>query len=270
MSRPPSSYEYEERRNARIRQLREQREGPVRRRRRVQPLLLVAWIAGTIALLVAAIIIGFNVFFAPRVMAWVEENPGAIEHGLVQDFVRWYQPEVLTDEPAPSEQRRVTGDDRGRRNRDLHRAAAGRAGTDLQPDRVPVRDHQCRAARARSLPARSTCRRRCGRRRSWRRCRTRGSARSRRSRSSEGPAPGGGGCDLRGERDDDEHGGVRRHPAGARRRTSSTSSSSSPTFRRVARSRATSRPIRTSSRSAGSMRRRPSSSAASLPSSGTT
>ena len=108
MSRPPNSYEYEERRNARIRQLREQREGPVRRRRRVEPLLLVAWIAGTIALLVSAIVIGFNVFFAPRVMAWVEENPGAIEHGLVQDFVRWYEPDVLADEPASGEQRRVT------------------------------------------------------------------------------------------------------------------------------------------------------------------
>jgi UPF0755 protein len=108
MSRPPSSYEYEERRNARIRRLREQREGPVRRRRRVEPLLLVAWIAGTIALLVAAIVIGFNTFFAPRVMAWVEENPGAIEHGLVQDFVQWYQPDVLADEPAASQQRRVS------------------------------------------------------------------------------------------------------------------------------------------------------------------
>ena len=100
MSRPPNSYEYEERRNARIRQLREQREGPVRRRRRVQPLLLAVWIAGTIALLVAAIFIGFNVFFAPRVMAWVEENPGAIDNGLVEDFVRWYRPDELNDEPA--------------------------------------------------------------------------------------------------------------------------------------------------------------------------
>ncbi len=108
MSRRPSSSEYEERRNARIRQLREQREGPVRRRRRVEPVLLLAWIAGSIALLVVAIVLGFNLFFAPRVMAWVEENPGAIEHGLVQDFVRWYQPDLLTDEPASDEQRRVT------------------------------------------------------------------------------------------------------------------------------------------------------------------
>jgi UPF0755 protein len=109
MSRRPAPLgEYEERRNARIRQLREQREGPMRRRRRVQPLLLVAWIAGSIALLVVLIVLGFNALFAPRVMAWVEENPGAIEHGLVQDFVRWYRPEVLADAPASDEQRRVT------------------------------------------------------------------------------------------------------------------------------------------------------------------
>ena len=108
MSRRPSSWEYEERRNSRIRQLREQREGPVRRRRRIQPLLLLAWIAGTIALLAVLIVLGFNTFFAPRVMAWVEDNPGAIEHGLVQDFVKWYRPDVLADEPAADEQRRVT------------------------------------------------------------------------------------------------------------------------------------------------------------------
>ena len=109
MSRRPAPMgEYEERRNSRIRQLREQREGPMRRRRRVQPLLLVAWIAGSIALLVFLIVLGFNALFAPRVMAWVEENPGAIEHGLVQDFVKWYQPEVLADAPASEEQRRVT------------------------------------------------------------------------------------------------------------------------------------------------------------------
>jgi len=108
MSRRPSSYEYEERRNARIRQLREQREGPVRRRRRVEPLLLLVWIAGSIALLGVALVFGFNAIFAPRVMAWVEDNPGAIEHGIVQDFVEWYRPEVLSDEPASDEQRRVT------------------------------------------------------------------------------------------------------------------------------------------------------------------
>ena len=108
MSRRPSSWEYEERRNSRIRQLREQREGPMRRRRRIQPLLLLAWIAGTIALLVVLIVLGFNSFFAPRVMEWVQENPGAIEHGLVQDFVEWYEPEALADDPASDQQRRVT------------------------------------------------------------------------------------------------------------------------------------------------------------------
>ena len=104
----PSAYEYEERRNARIRAVREQHEGPMRRKRRVQPLLLLFWIAGTIALLGVLIVIGFNSIFAPRVMAWVEENPGAIEHGIVQDFVEWYRPELLADEPASDEVRRVT------------------------------------------------------------------------------------------------------------------------------------------------------------------
>ena len=109
MSRRPAPMgEYEERRNARIRELREQREGPMRRRRRIEPLLLVAWIAGSIALLGVLIVFGFNAFFAPRVMAWVEENPGAIEHGIVEDFVQWYRPEALADEPASAEQRRVS------------------------------------------------------------------------------------------------------------------------------------------------------------------
>jgi UPF0755 protein len=106
--RPPPMGEHEERRMARIRQLREQREGPVRRRRRVEPLLLLLWIAGSIVLLVALLVFGFNAFFAPRVMAWVEENPGAIQHGIVQDFVEWYEPEVLTDEPASDQPERTT------------------------------------------------------------------------------------------------------------------------------------------------------------------
>jgi hypothetical protein len=70
----------------------------------------MVWIAGTIALLVAAIFIGFNVFFAPRVMAWVEENPGAIDNGLVEDFVRWYRPDELNDEPASAEVQRISVD----------------------------------------------------------------------------------------------------------------------------------------------------------------
>ena len=110
MTRRPVMSDYDERRNRRIRELREQREAPVRRRRRVQPLLLLAWIAGSIALLGILIVFGFNVFFAPRVMAWVEQNPGAISNGIVEDFVRWYRPEELADEPASSEIQRVTVD----------------------------------------------------------------------------------------------------------------------------------------------------------------
>ncbi|MCA1588089.1 MAG: endolytic transglycosylase MltG [Chloroflexi bacterium] len=106
--RPASPWDYEERRNARIRQLREQREGPVRRRRRVEPLLLLAWLAATIALVGFLIVVGFNMLFAPRVMAWVEENPRAIEHGIVQDFVQWYRPDVLADEPASEQPQRIT------------------------------------------------------------------------------------------------------------------------------------------------------------------
>jgi UPF0755 protein len=102
------SRQYEERRDARIRELRERREGPMRRKRRVQPLLLLMWILGTIALLGVLIVLGFNWIFAPRVMSWVEENPGAIEHGIVQDFVEWYRPDLLADEPASTEQQRVS------------------------------------------------------------------------------------------------------------------------------------------------------------------
>src|SRR5919106_819050 len=96
--RPPQSWEHQDRRNSRIRELREQREGPVRRRRRVQPLLFLAWVAGVIALVGVLLVVGFVTIFAPRVMAWVEENPGSIEHGLVQDFVDWYAPGELSDE----------------------------------------------------------------------------------------------------------------------------------------------------------------------------
>ncbi|MGH2356462.1 MAG: endolytic transglycosylase MltG [Candidatus Limnocylindria bacterium] len=108
MSQRPPAWEYEQRRQSRIRQLREQREGPMRRRRRVEPLLIVAWLAGSIALVAVLLVLGFMTIFAPRVMAWVEANPGAIEHGVVQDFVEWYRPEALGDEPAGTERRRIT------------------------------------------------------------------------------------------------------------------------------------------------------------------
>jgi UPF0755 protein len=105
--RPPQSWEYQERRNSRIRELREQREGPVRRRRRVQPVLFLAWVAGIIALLGVLLVVAFITIFAPRVMAWVEENPGAIEHGIVQDFVDWYRPGELADAPASDQRDRI-------------------------------------------------------------------------------------------------------------------------------------------------------------------
>jgi UPF0755 protein len=76
--------------------MREERQGVSRRR--FQPVVLLGWFAGVIALLAVLIVIGF-IAFAPRLMAWVEDHPGAIEHGVVQTFVRWYQPDALSDEP---------------------------------------------------------------------------------------------------------------------------------------------------------------------------
>ena len=105
--RPPLPYEREQARMSRIRDLREQREGPVRRRRRFEPIVLVGWLL--VVMLVAAVAIGFGfVAFAPRLMAWVEDNPGALEHGVVVDFVRWYEPSALADAPASDSRQRVT------------------------------------------------------------------------------------------------------------------------------------------------------------------
>ncbi|MGH2456555.1 MAG: endolytic transglycosylase MltG [Candidatus Limnocylindria bacterium] len=108
MTRPPDPrWDVDERRNARIRELREQREAPLRRRRRAQPVVLLAWFAGVIALVGGLILVGF-VAFAPRLMAWVEEHPGSVEHGLVRDFVEWYRPGALDDAPASDSPDRVT------------------------------------------------------------------------------------------------------------------------------------------------------------------
>lgn len=107
MSRRTPRWELEERRNARMRELREQRESPLRRKRRLQPVVLLAWFAGVIVILGFLLFFGF-LAFAPRLMAWVEDNPGAVEHGLVRDFVNWYQPEALSDTPASDERDRVT------------------------------------------------------------------------------------------------------------------------------------------------------------------
>ena len=107
MSRRTPRWELEERRNARMRELRDQRESPLRRKRRLQPVVLLAWFAAVIAVLGIVLFVGF-LAFAPRLMAWVEENPGAIEHGIVRDFVNWYEPEALSDAPASDQRRRVT------------------------------------------------------------------------------------------------------------------------------------------------------------------
>ena len=243
-----SRREYEERRNARIRELREQREGPMRRRRRIQPLLLLMWILGTIALLGVLIVLGFNAIFAPRVMSWVEENPGAIEHGIVRDFVGWYQPEALADEPASTDVTRVTvtipdGANETTIGEQLfaeglissriafHYAiiSAGREGTiaagtfDLSPTLRPseivatLQGQEFGPVDGHHDP--------------------------------RGPPAGGGRGDLRRQRDDDEHGAVRRRSSTTRRRGSSTSSRSWLTCLPAARWRGTSGPTRTNSRS---------------------
>lgn len=104
---PDPRWNQNEQRNARIRELRDQREGPVRRRRTFQPLTLAAWFAGVIALLGVLIFVGL-LALSPSLFSWVEEHPGSIEHGIVRDFVEWYRPNALADEPAGGDGRRLT------------------------------------------------------------------------------------------------------------------------------------------------------------------
>jgi UPF0755 protein len=73
----------------------------------MQPVILLGWFAGVIALLAVLIVIGF-IAFAPRLMAWVEDHPGSIEHGVVQTFVRWYEPSALSDDPKSADASRVS------------------------------------------------------------------------------------------------------------------------------------------------------------------
>ncbi len=107
MSRRMPRRDLDERRNARMRELRDQRESPIRRRRRLQPVVLLAWFAGVIAVLGILIFIGF-LAFAPRLMSWVEEHPGSIENGLIHDFVDWYRPDALSDTPVSQQRARIT------------------------------------------------------------------------------------------------------------------------------------------------------------------
>ena len=82
--------EQEQVRNARIRRLRAEREGSSRRRgatRRFQPLVLLGWLGGVLAL-------------SPAIMAWIEARPTLIQNELVVDFVNWYDPDAIADRPA--------------------------------------------------------------------------------------------------------------------------------------------------------------------------
>jgi UPF0755 protein len=108
MSRPPDARrDLEDRRNARMRRMRDERGGPAQRRRTFQPIVLLAWFAGVIALLGVLILIGF-IAFAPSLMTWVEDHPGSIEQGVVRNFVEWYQPDALADEPAADDGQRIS------------------------------------------------------------------------------------------------------------------------------------------------------------------
>lgn len=104
---PDPRWNQNEQRNARIRELRDQREGPVRRRRTFQPLTVAAWFAGVIALLGVLIFVGL-LALSPSLFGWVEEHPGSIEHGVVRDFVEWYRPNALADAPAGGDGQRIT------------------------------------------------------------------------------------------------------------------------------------------------------------------
>ncbi|TMB83722.1 MAG: hypothetical protein E6J39_05830, partial [Chloroflexi bacterium] len=105
---PRARWENDARRNERIRELRAQRRTTERRpRRRFQPIVLLLWFAAVAALAAFLIFVGF-LAFAPRLMSWVESNPGAIKQGVVLDFVRWYQPSAIADTPASDSVARIT------------------------------------------------------------------------------------------------------------------------------------------------------------------
>jgi UPF0755 protein len=69
--------------------------------------VLLAWFAGVIALAGALLFLGF-LAFSPRLMVWIQDHPGSIEQGIVRDFVQWYQPQALADEPASDDGNRIT------------------------------------------------------------------------------------------------------------------------------------------------------------------
>lgn len=108
MTRPPENrHDLDQRRNSRIRELRDQREAPTRRRRQFQPLILAAWFVAVIAVVGVLIYVGL-LAFSPRLMSWIEDHPGAIDNGIVRDFVQWYEPGALADEPIGGDGTRIT------------------------------------------------------------------------------------------------------------------------------------------------------------------
>jgi UPF0755 protein len=89
--------EQEQLRNARIRRLQVEREGGRRRRRRpLQPVVLLAWIGGVIVLTVIALYLA-ALALSPAIMAWIEERPTLIQHQVIEDFVMWHDPDAIAD-----------------------------------------------------------------------------------------------------------------------------------------------------------------------------
>ena len=93
--------EQEQVRNARIRRLRTEREESRRRRgaRRFQPLVLLGWLGGVIALTAIVLYLGV-LALSPAIMAWIEARPTLIQNDVVVDFVNWYDPDAIADRPA--------------------------------------------------------------------------------------------------------------------------------------------------------------------------
>lgn len=105
--RPTPSRDRDDARDARIRAMRKERETPKRRRRMFQPLMLIGWFAGVMALAGVLIFIGL-LTLSPRLMGWVDAHPGTVDNGLVRSFVQWYRPDELADLPAGADGPRVT------------------------------------------------------------------------------------------------------------------------------------------------------------------
>ncbi|MGZ6372738.1 MAG: endolytic transglycosylase MltG [Candidatus Limnocylindria bacterium] len=107
MTQPDPRWDKNERRNARIRELRTQRNEPMRRRRTFQPLTIAAWFAAVIAVVGVLLFVGL-LALSPRLFSWIEDHPGSIENGIVRNFVQWYKPDALADAPAGADGARIT------------------------------------------------------------------------------------------------------------------------------------------------------------------